>query len=371
MKIGFGVSKITPPYSMKMAGYTDRHKAAVGVHDELFVKCILINGVAIFSYDLLGISSRLFNEIRLKLPEAILTATHTHSAPILTPKYVDFLLRRTLKAYNTAKESVKDMGICFSKFKVRNVCGNRVSSRLLGGDEVAIFACDKGGMIIYGCHPTVLGPDNLLYSSDLAGALTISLEKKYGGIFLFLNSCAADVSTRFTREARTFSEIDVLEKKFSKQLPGSFEKLQENVRIEKIRDILKYKLKNPNDPMWNGIDDGKKYLNAGRDILTDEKMAKQGKILFEVEALKIGKTVVMFYPFELQTFTCKRIKGIGEKYGIEVFIVGYSNGYNGYLPARESWGMRTYENLVSAFDEKAEEKILKLTKEVLKRACIT
>ena len=369
MKIGFGFSEITPASLTKMAGYIDRHESAVGVHDKLFVKCAVISEFAIFSYDLLGISYELFKEVRSQLPNAILTATHTHSAPVLTSKYVDFLLNKTLKAYKMAVESMKDTEFLFSRFKVNGVCANRISHNFFGGNEAAILKCDKGGMIIYGCHSTVLRSDNLLYSSDLAGGIIRALEKKHKGTFLFLNSCAGDVSTRFTRKSRDFSAVSVLVKRFMNQLPNSFENLQGEIHFEKAKGVLKYKVKNPHDSMWWGIEIGKKYLDAEKDILTGETTKKKGIFPIEIDLLKIGKTIMMFYPFELQTFTCKKIENIGKRYNVHVLVVSYSNGYWGYLPASETLKMKIYENLVSVFGEKAEGKVLKLTEEVLKRAC--
>ena len=53
------------------------------------------------------------------------------------------------------------------------------------------------------CHPTVLGPDNLLASADF----TAGIENLLGDdMAVFLNGAAGDISTRFTRQESSFNE---------------------------------------------------------------------------------------------------------------------------------------------------------------------
>ena len=371
MKIGFGSAKITPSNSMEMAGYIRRKGKSIGVHDDLFVKCIIIDEIKIFSYDLLGVSVELFDAIRSHYPTAIVTATHTHSAPLLDPTYTKFLVERSTKAFKTAMNSLKESVIFFSDFKIDDVCSNRISPKFTGGKDAALFRNRSGGVLIYGCHSTVLGPDNLLFSSDLAGAIIKKLEDRYGGNYIYLNSCAGDVSTRFVRNKRTFDEIDRLSKSFLKQIPSKLKIVEGHVVCKKRNCVLECKAKNPDVHIREELEDGRLYLESGRDILTGETISEKKSISFEVNAVKIGGMIFLFYPLELESFTCKKIERIGEKYGFRSFAVGYSNGYFGYLPAREIIDLHTYENLVSPFDERAEERILLVTEELIQRAHFT
>ena len=371
MKIGFGSIKITPSKSMKMAGYIRRKGKSIGVHDDLFVKCIIIDKIPIFSYDLLGISGELFNAIRSRYPDAIVAATHTHSAPLLDSTYTEFLLECSVEAYRKAMSSLEDSVIFFSNFNIDDVCSNRISSKFKGGKDAVLLRNKNGGILIYGCHPTILGPENLLYSSDLAGVLTRKLEDRYGGTYIYLNSCAGDISTHFVRKKRTFNEIDRLSRIFLKQIPSKFRIVEGKVGYKKRNCILECKAKNLDDRVWETIEDGRLYLESERDILTGETIPEKKNISFEINAVKIGEMIFLFYPLELESFTCRKIKKIGRKYGLCSFAIGYSNGYFGYLPAREIRDLPTYENLVSPFDGDAEEKILSVTEDLIQHACLT
>lgn len=371
MKIGFGSTKITPSNSMEMAGYIRRKGRSVGVHDDLFVKCIIIDEIKVFSYDLLGVSVELFDAIRSHFPTGIVTATHTHSAPLLDPTYTKFLLECSLEAHRKAVNSLRESVIFLSDFKIDDVCSNRISSKFTGGKDAALLRSRNGGILIYGCHPTILGPENLFYSSDLAGAFTQKLEDRYGGTYIYLNSCAGDISTRFVRRERSFKEVDRLSKSFVKQIPSKLKIVEGKVEYKRRNCVLECKAKNPDDRIWETIEDGRLYLKSGRDILTGETISEKKNISFDVDAVKIGKMIFLFYPLELESFTCKKIEKIGRKYGFRVFAIGYSNGYFGYLPAREIMDLHTYENLVSPFNEKSEEKILSVTEELVQHAHTT
>jgi hypothetical protein len=61
----------------------------------------------------------------------------------------------------------------------------------------------------YGCHPTVMGTDNLMISADYPGAVRKVLHGMFPDtVIQFANSAAGDVSTRFTRRAPTFDEVE-------------------------------------------------------------------------------------------------------------------------------------------------------------------
>lgn len=61
-------------------------------------------------------------------------------------------------------------------------------------------------LLDYACHPTVLGADNLRWSADWPGATRRALGVPVG----FLQGAAGDVSPRFTRLGRDTAEVDRL-----------------------------------------------------------------------------------------------------------------------------------------------------------------
>src|SRR5437762_3386288 len=67
-------------------------------------------------------------------------------------------------------------------------------------DEVGILRIDddrgqtRAVLMNYACHPTVLGPDNLLASADFPGAAIDRIEAARGAFALFVNGAEGDVS---------------------------------------------------------------------------------------------------------------------------------------------------------------------------------
>ena len=63
---------------------------------------------------------------------------------------------------------------------------------------VARFDDDEGRpiatLVNYGCHPTTLGPDNLLYSADYPGVACRAIEAVLGGVALFTTGPQGDVN---------------------------------------------------------------------------------------------------------------------------------------------------------------------------------
>lgn len=76
-----------------------------------------------------------------------------------------------------------------------------------GGDLTVIQCKTESGKLLtlynFPCHPTVLGPDNLLASADFAAGIEALLNCD---IAVFLNGAAGDISTRFTRQESSFAE---------------------------------------------------------------------------------------------------------------------------------------------------------------------
>ena len=101
MEIGAALTIITPEVPMTMAGYSARHGASHGTHDELKARAIYFahEGVeiALVVCDLLGMVDEVVTEIReecekvLGIPAGniMLSATHTHQGPAGLARYMD------------------------------------------------------------------------------------------------------------------------------------------------------------------------------------------------------------------------------------------------------------------------------------------
>jgi hypothetical protein len=67
-------------------------------------------------------------------------------------------------------------------------------------------------LLNYACHPTVMGPDNLLISADFPGYACLAVERGLGPgvVVLYTNGALGDVGTRLVRRSRSFAEAERL-----------------------------------------------------------------------------------------------------------------------------------------------------------------
>ena len=240
MKIGFSKTDITPPAGIVLGGYAG-YRPCSGTHDPLYCKTVLLeqNNIryALVSLDLLCVDEALYLAIAeaispLGIPKErlIVSAIHTHAAPqgVLfgkgplaavncsvqegTPEFLGYMenvIRKAAESCLAAAEGLEPFMIRSAKGTTPPVGSERHTGTPPGGDLTVIQCRTESGRLLtlynFPCHPTVLGPDNLLASADFAAGI----ESRLGGnMAVFLNSAAGDISTRFTRREATFAECD-------------------------------------------------------------------------------------------------------------------------------------------------------------------
>ncbi|MDK2954301.1 hypothetical protein [Kosmotoga sp. DU53] len=352
MLLGFSRLKMEFPAGIEMAGYIMRKKPAIGSHDDLETFCIYLENnnysMAIIVYDVLGIPDG-FDNVSNKHDgvKVIPVATHTHAAP--KPSLViNKLLDYREKLIEEAKEKLSPVkNIILRKSRMKGICDFRDRN---DSTDIPVFLlefCTENGkvsLLIFGCHPTVLGPENLLYSSDLAGGIRRGLEKLFGNPVVYLNSCCGNISTSRTRKSRTFEEVERLAGLFVKNLSWE-ESLELNTNDFEFN---KYILKLP-------IEEKKiENLTIGERAKPGIELIKKRKLPPEIAQAKIsilrfsGLSVV-FLPFEMFFETCCKTKE-------NVVIVNYANMYRPYLVPENIRG--TYEWIVSPYPDEAENIVL-------------
>ncbi|MCX6985604.1 MAG: neutral/alkaline non-lysosomal ceramidase N-terminal domain-containing protein [Lentisphaerae bacterium] len=231
MKIGFSKIDITPPMGVTMCGQIEALKAE-GVESPLHATCMCIedNGrkTAFLSCDILVITNEFATEISEASPvQLIIGATHTHSGPATVNlfggnangKYLEDLKNNVLKAITDASESIVGANLFYSKDILEGFAFNRrflmsdgtVETHPLKGnphtvrkegpdskDLHVLWAKTEagkiiGGMVVFGCHATVMERSNKLISSDFPGKATGYLEKMTGAPFLYFQSACGNI----------------------------------------------------------------------------------------------------------------------------------------------------------------------------------
>ncbi|HRP57723.1 neutral/alkaline non-lysosomal ceramidase N-terminal domain-containing protein [Agriterribacter sp.] len=237
---GAAEAVINPPAGAYLAGY-DQNRKSTGVHDDLFVKAVVIanrqNALAIVTIDCIGLPYPVVQHIRdaveLKLPAGsfnaghiIISSTHTHAGPdvigIWGPdmqhtgtdsSYTRLLINTAatviLKAWKRKRVVVaKYADTTFGEGWVENVSDSLETDR-----SVAVMQfTTRGGRNIatltnFACHPTFLGKENTLVSADFPSGFYKQMKVKLGGINLYLQG-AIGGWVQPEKVARTFEEAE-------------------------------------------------------------------------------------------------------------------------------------------------------------------
>lgn len=231
-KAGVATASITPREPIWMAGYGARKKPSEGVRQDIHVKALALQdagGISVvITADILGFTrdmaataaSRFLKQYGVKRERLVLSASHTHSAPVtgqmLRPaydmppeqnavidRYTEDLLRQVVKVGGEAIANLQPASLSFGQGLAGfGVNRRRVALRNLPGpvdQDVPVLAVRRGdGKLMailfgYSCHNTSLSDYKI--SGDYAGYAQRDLEAMYpGATALFVAGCGADIN---------------------------------------------------------------------------------------------------------------------------------------------------------------------------------
>lgn len=385
---GWSRYPITPPIGQPMAGYIAREGLARGVHDPLFVRALVLQQgkvrVGIVVADLLLISNRWSARLRRRLARALKTspehvlvaATHTHSGPQVDsapfrfcsssePLQNDALSRmienRMEQAIRAARESLQPVDVAVGRAVIHGVASDRNRPKRSRAQSFHLFHFEgrttRAIFAIYGCHPTVLGANNVQYSGDLHGEIARRFER-HADIALIANGAAANISTRFTREDQTASEVSRLAGLLMTQASRAHLRPLKAPRLSVRTAILRLSLRNFR------IKQTKAARRTGRlGIVAEEalilrrqlqkslRLARKQCVAVPITVLRVGTIVLAALPFEVYAstgnFLWKKAR---------IMPLCYANGYWGYVAARSA-ASGDYEVVSSPFSSPADEQI--------------
>ena len=266
-KVGYKEEIITPKLGCLLAGY-DVIRKAEEIHDELKARILTLRGkdnYLIVQLDLVGVdyhfiglvknsvSSLNFNEKNI-----FVSTSHTHSGPTGTmntnegyqkglkqvfgeydAEYVDYIVNKVKQAVVDAISNEDSAKLSVSRKMVNNICSNRNNKDWFYDNElISINLLRKDGkkVLLYNlsCHPTVMSSDNLSITGDFPNK-TEEMLNKYD-LVMFLNGSCGDISTRFTRSASTFEEVDRIGTQVSLEIRNMPE-VNSYEDIEKVNSI--------------------------------------------------------------------------------------------------------------------------------------
>lgn len=350
---GAGQADITPPVGTPSAGYSDRMgRRMEGVHDRLLATALVIdNGdkmIAFVGVDHLGYGKDMVRAVRRALVfnagtrdcDVYLGASHTHSGggahmklpPIIAQFISGTYNRDAYRLYiDGAVQAIKDAVENLAPARVGIGYGHEPSLHSYRGDhppyvvpphDVAVIkvTTPEGAPVAvlfnYAAHATVLGADNLLFSSDFVGPARDHLAELIGGDVqpIFINGAQGDLSPSPPSAQDPFVRCD----------------LMGTALAEEVWSI------------WNATETC--------DTLKIETKSRQcGLKRSELNAIVLNDLeAFVTVPGEMTCMYDIRLKQFGGWLGFNhVSILGLTNGAQGYIVTPESWRHGTYEALAS------------------------
>ncbi|RLE56616.1 MAG: hypothetical protein DRJ40_05320 [Thermoprotei archaeon] len=422
MNIGYARTELKPPINLSLAGYLERNYRSIksrGFLDTLELSTLLIElgdkRVAVVSLDTLHISEAIRNLVVstcrkvVDCDYCVVTATHTHSGPVLDledPFYRIFSvdpstdrellsgfypqLRQVLREVFEKVTETRRVN-CIKLYRVEGgVAANRRDPSGPVDREITVFRFRAEDLdllcLVYGCHPTVLGPDNAYYSGDFTYYVREYLRRFLNCEVMWFTGACGDVSTRFTRRGRGVSEArrvgyvlgsTVATALFSEtalELPTEHlcvevEELDVGTSVPEIEEVLERK---------RSIEEKIRRLKEvpiqlRHELLALELLEKYYDVLCRVPkvvkvrhtAIALSDVALTFVPYEMFAQYSLALKQLN------CTLVCYADSYLGYLPTPSAIKIGGYETLFTVLNFREIPKIVSSVVRVTLRALLS
>jgi hypothetical protein len=229
-KAGAAVRVITPDPLLPVSGGVGAPNPVTEKKGDLFVRALVLEKgevrIAIVGIDNLGWPAVLGDKsrdlVKSIAPENILIGvTHTHSAPDAYGfpdengnvgadlAYLEWCVKQIADAVNEAVENLEPASLKTAVGKARGkIAYNYYAPELYDPRCGVLQAIATGGenpgrpiatLVNYATHPEIIGSDRGILTPDLCGPLYDRIEKKAGGVALFMNSAQGGMVTADNR----------------------------------------------------------------------------------------------------------------------------------------------------------------------------
>lgn len=409
MKIGTGESDITPPFPCKMAGFgLARQQEHNGVHDPLGARCALFENkgekLALCSIEVVGIKADIVAQIRAALPggldlppeRLVLVCTHTHGGPVIEGDYAAFLIERVVEAVIAAHGDLRERTLGGGIASHKEWIGfnrRRLETGFLPVDREIPFLVvsesdgrPRAVLFHYACHPSILGPDNLLITADWPGYARKVLQEQLGdGVSVFyLKGTEGNINTGYSAgisalgikiPTRTYRTAERVGKVIARSVldglgdAGGFEapvlacaSRQVELAYRPHAELEAYRkrgawwekeidrLEREQNPLHPRIIAAKvERAYAGFTVSALEQIRAEGVASRSVEqtVFRIGEAGFLTFPGEF--FVESGLQTKKEAKSRVTFPLGITNDYLGYFPTEAAFAEGGYETACARF----------------------
>lgn len=422
-RAGFHRVDITPPLGAPLAGFAARGGPCAGVHDELYVRALVLDDgrrpVVFVAADVLALSAELVRDVRDRIRQrtgidpagVMVSATHTHAGPVtmrafcqpderMEPAYGERFRTAIETAVAAAWESRAPARVGVGSGRVAGIGVNRRSpDGLPVDDEIGIVKVEDGSgrvravLVNFACHPTVLGPDNLLATGDFPAYMVRQVEESLGPdtFAMFVNGAEGNVSMGHSSElsaigvitpGRTFERAEELGRRLGDAVLATLPSIacDAAVKLEARTTTLRLPLKpypapadaakaleaaaaeaaqlEASDMPWERVAASRTrrlYASITHYFSLETSALGDGHLPIEVQAARIGDALFVGAPAEIFVEIGLRLKREARH---PLYVMGLTNGYMAYLPTRAAYPADGYEVVSSPVTQEAEDRLV-------------
>ena len=408
---GAAKRSIAPPFPTHMGGFGDRTATFTGVHDDIFVRALVLDdgkkSLVLIGSDFMAIDGKMVALVRAEIEKAtgipaeniLVSCAHNHSAPSYYQierrgetklPLRDFLVEQFAEVVVEAHEKRVPARIGFRTGTLEGATRNRQQeNKEVIDTQVGVLRVEEleGRKIIamlfnFTGHPVIVGSENLLLSGEYPGAACRAVEKLMGGVAIFTQGACGDVTVH--RSGDPFLEVE----RVGRLVAGEVIKTAEFIRgaetvslaaasrtlelaprslptvaeAQEAVDLGQAALKKAersgaNPEVQRQLRKKNQLLSATlRYAKAFEKRAIEGRDKYdaEVQVLEVGDLIIVAVPCELFVEYALEMRArIKQMLGKETIVVGFANGYIGYVVTPRAMETGGYEASVTRVDSSA------------------
>jgi hypothetical protein len=356
LRAGAAVIDITPPPGLPMWGYGGRKDLpATAARDPLEACCVVLDAggrrLALVGLDLGRAPAReSMRRIRERarseagVEAVFVVGSHTHHGPCIelettppTAEYVDILVDRIAEAIALAATDAQPARIGLGKKPLEAMNRNRHSKREPKpvDRELAVLRIDAldgapiATVVNFAAHPTTRDARDLQYSADYPAALKSAVEEDAGGVCIFLQGAAGDLSTdRRGRSTEVYGaalgkEAAALRRGIEARVP---ERPSLEFREEEFRFASRVDFQSPINYVKYSLAFFPALVDAFREEYRDGIRPVLGVAILNGDLAFVGASGEFFCAHALRLKKDSPVAG--------TMFLGYANGYHQYFPTR-------------------------------------
>ena len=357
--------------ALPMSGYAARKVGHKGIHDNLYVRAIVMDSgasqAAIVTADLIGfshdfwniVSGRIASETKIPRDNLLIAGTHTHSAPSpgtngppIDPQsrhgqYLKRVQDSMADAVRQAQQALRPAKVGAAAGRA-NVSVNRralaadgtmwlgvnpdgpsdktvavVKIESASGEPIAVFAN-------YGVHGTGMGQDSYMISADVPGATSRRVEEHYGdkAVAVWTSGAAGDQCPIYDRAPASFNGVMAIGRILGDEVIRVAERIRTTPRVS-VRGAQK-----------TVTCPGQKFTLGPRGR-RDGKFEDADPVNIRLSMLRINDIVLGGVSGEVLTLVGQRFKR--EAKLPNAVMITNCNGSSGYLPDDAAYKQVSYE----------------------------